>query len=160
MASVLPRPGAEPVCNLAVDVEHAYDVSSSGVPPHNAAPGCRVHANSTGRKKPNHVYEIRNKATGKVVKYGVSSGKIGRDGRSYLATKQVNAMNKGLATPRYDAKVIAKNLPRVKALRMERGSVSGYGEARVRAGNRLKGPPRTKLAVVENVREKYPRRGQ
>ncbi|EDP9826658.1 hypothetical protein QE94_004538 [Salmonella enterica subsp. enterica] len=40
-----------------------------------------IHGNSKNSTKPNHVYEIRNKATGEVYKYGVSGGKIRGDGQ-------------------------------------------------------------------------------
>ena len=53
-----------------------------------------VNGNSKASQKAQHVYEIVNKATGKVEKVGISGGKVSKSGQSYRATRQVNKLNK------------------------------------------------------------------
>ena len=72
--------------------------------------------------KAQHVYEIVNKTTSKVVKVGVSGGKISKAGDSYRATSQVNKLNKagGNYTSRIANKTPAGKGARAKALEAEK----------------------------------------
>ena len=53
-----------------------------------------VHGNSKLSTKAQHAYDIINKRTDKVVKTGISGGKIRNDGKSYRAEQQVRKWNK------------------------------------------------------------------
>lgn len=46
--------------------------------------------------------------TGKTAKIGISSGRIGKNGKSYRATNQVNRWNRELGNDKYDSRVIYK----------------------------------------------------
>ena len=67
-----------------------------------------VHGNSKCSTRSQHVYEIYENQSGKVVKTGISSGKISKQGKSYRATKQVNKWNKSEGKDKYDSRVIQK----------------------------------------------------
>lgn len=79
----------------------AYDIVGTAVPilpagfgiirsAGNAADTAKaVHGNSKLSEKAQHVYEIRNVDTGEIVKTGISSGKIGVNGKSARAERQV-----------------------------------------------------------------------
>ncbi|EGH8508800.1 hypothetical protein IFE76_002526 [Salmonella enterica] len=54
---------------------------------------CKVHGNSKKSEKAQHGYEIRDTRTGKVVKTGISGGRIRKDGKSSRAEKQVRDGN-------------------------------------------------------------------
>ena len=54
----------------------------------------KVNANSRRSRRANHGYVIFNRKTGKIHKFGISSGNITRAGNSYRATQQVNKLNK------------------------------------------------------------------
>ena len=53
-----------------------------------------VHGNSKLSNKAQHAYDIIDKRTDKVVKTGISGGKIRKDGKSYRAEQQVRKWNK------------------------------------------------------------------
>ena len=53
-----------------------------------------VHGNSKLSTKAQHAYDIIDKRTDKVVKTGISGGKIRKDGKSYRAEQQVRKWNK------------------------------------------------------------------
>ena len=53
-----------------------------------------VHGNSKSSTKAQHAYDIINTKTGKVVKTGVSGGRIRKDGKSSRAESQVRKWNK------------------------------------------------------------------
>gem|GEM_PF-2273613 len=137
------------VYNFEVEGAHTYFVLAGdlpGVPAlvHNGCGG--PHGNSKASTKPNHVYEIRNKLTGDVKKYGISGGRIRADGKSYRAEAQVRAMNRKAGADIYESRILARNLTRPKALSMEQGRVNGYSIAAQRSGAAPRtGPPSNKL---------------
>lgn len=116
LESLSRRENRETVYNIEVDGKHVFYVGNDGVLVHNS---CDTRAN--------HVYRIIDNATGQVHKYGISAGKIGRNG-SYRAVSQVNRLNR-LHPGRYRHDVIANNVTRAKALAIERGRVTGFGKA-------------------------------
>ncbi len=66
-----------------------------------------VHGNSKASTKAQHVYIIRDKETGKVVKVGISGGpKTHNDTKSSRATSQVNKWNKEAGYEKYEAEII------------------------------------------------------
>ncbi|NMZ92525.1 type IV secretion protein Rhs [Pseudomonas panacis] len=93
-----------------------------------------ANGNSRQNNKPNHVYVIRNKTTGQVHKYGISGGKISKNGKSYRAESQVRKLNKPPGSDKYESAIIRKNVTRTKALKVEQGRVNGYSVAAQRAG--------------------------
>ena len=51
------------------------------------------------------------KRNGKVYKYGVSGGKVRKDGKSYRAEKQVRQLKKDTPNARWESEIIAKMSP-------------------------------------------------
>ena len=85
----------------------------------------KVNGNSKLSEKAQHVYEIRNKKTGEIVKTGISGGKISNKGKSYRAEKQVRKWGKN----DYESTIIAE-IPsgpgaRQKALDIEATNAQG-----------------------------------
>lgn len=85
-----------------------------------------VHGNSKASSKAQHVYEIFDTGTGKVVKTGISGGKVSKTGKSYRATSQVNKWNKQEGAGKYDSHIV-ENFPagkgaRDKALQAEKNN--------------------------------------
>ena len=72
---------------------------------------CPPNGNSKKSTKAQHGYEVYDK-NGKVVKTGVSGGKVRQDGKSYRAEKQVRALNRNSNDPNgpYSSKIV-KNVP-------------------------------------------------
>ncbi|MGM9776821.1 MAG: RHS repeat-associated core domain-containing protein [Prevotella sp.] len=64
-----------------------------------------VHGNSKLSTKAQHAYDIIDKRTGKVVKTGISGGKIRKDGKSYRAEQQVRKWNKEEGGDIYESKI-------------------------------------------------------
>lgn len=62
-----------------------------------------VHGNSKVSTRAQHAYDIFEKGTGKIVKTGVSSGKIRKDGKSYRAESQVRKWNRQEGEDRYES---------------------------------------------------------
>ena len=88
------------------------------------------HGNSKLSTKQQHLYEISEKETGKVHKYGVSGDRITQDGRSYRAQRQVNVLNraneaKGIST-RYTSRIIDYAENRADILEKERTAVRAF----------------------------------
>ncbi|QQS03600.1 MAG: hypothetical protein IPK50_15000 [Fibrobacterota bacterium] len=107
------------------------------------------HGNHRNNRKANHVYEIRNKKTGEIHKYGISSGKIRKDGKSYRAEKQVRALNKAAGNNAYESRIVKNGLTRDRALKMEQGRVNGYAKAQQRMSvSNPKEPPGNRLPKV------------
>ena len=77
-----------------------------------------VHGNSKLSTRAQHAYDVYDKITGKIVKTGVSGGKIRKDGKSYRAEKQVRKWNKKENTDKYES-VITKKIPKGKGARDE-----------------------------------------
>ena len=78
----------------------------------------KAHGNSRLSTRAQHAYDVFDNATGKVVKTGVSGGKIRKDGKSYRAEKQVRKWNKEENTDKYES-VITKKVPTGKGAREE-----------------------------------------
>jgi len=81
------------------------------------------------------VYEIRDKRTGEVHKYGISQGKIRLDGKSYRAEKQVRDLNRRHGGNFFKSKIVNRNVPgNAKARDIELGRVNAYSQASQRRG--------------------------
>ena len=66
-----------------------------------------VHGNSKASTKAQHIYEIYNTQTGKVVKTGISGSKKTHNGtKSSRATRQVNKWNKEEGPGKYDQRIV------------------------------------------------------
>lgn len=102
------------------------------------SPPPRVHGNSRYSVKPTHLYEIKNKQTREVHKYGISSGKTTPSGKSVRAELQVRALNGKTRGP-YQSRIVAKNLTRDQALRHEKGRVNSYS-VKAQATGKAQGP--------------------
>jgi hypothetical protein len=79
-----------------------------------------VNGNSKLSKNAQHLYEIYEVSTGKIVKTGVSGDKVSKAGKSYRATRQVNGWKKA---GQFESRIVQK-LPggegaRKAILRME-----------------------------------------
>lgn len=69
------------------------------------------HGNSKASTKPQHGYEISEKATGDVAKTGISGQPLNKDGTSPRANSQVNKWNKEAGHEKYEADVVKPNMP-------------------------------------------------
>ncbi|WNF34945.1 RHS repeat-associated core domain-containing protein [Aeribacillus composti] len=68
-----------------------------------------------------HGYEIYDKKTNKVVKVGISSGRISKKGKSYRAERQVRKWNRQYRTDRYASRIVKTNIRgRYNALRWKK----------------------------------------
>ena len=67
-----------------------------------------VHGNSKASTRTQHAYDIIDKFTGEIVKTGVSSGKIRKDGKSYRAESQVRKWNRKAGEDRYESVITHK----------------------------------------------------
>ena len=67
-----------------------------------------VHGNSKASTRAQHAYDIIDKFTGEIVKTGVSSGKIRKDGKSYRAESQVRKWNRLAGEDRYESVITHK----------------------------------------------------
>jgi hypothetical protein len=80
-----------------------------------------AHRNSKKSKAKNHLYEIYDRGSGKIVKSGISFGRISKSGHSYRATRQANKWGKG----RYGSRIVKKNINgRARALLYEQAHVN------------------------------------
>lgn len=77
-----------------------------------------INGNSKASTKAQHVYEITEKASDKVVKTGISGGKVSKADKSYRATNQVNKLNKAEGAAKYDSKIVDK-IPSGKGARQK-----------------------------------------
>ena len=94
------------VYNFKVDDFHTYYVSNSNILVHNET----CHGNSKQSKKTNHGYIIREKSTKRIVKVGISGGRLNKNGTSRRANSQVSRWNRGLGTDFFEAVVLRKDL--------------------------------------------------
>ena len=117
LVAVAAKGGRHRVFNLEVEDAHSYLVGDGGVWVHNtcAVPKKRVHLNSNSSKKPNHRYEIVEKANKNVGKTGISGRPLNANGTSPRANGQVNALNEAAGYDKWEAKVKNKNLAGRKA---------------------------------------------
>ena len=67
-----------------------------------------VHGNSKSSTKAQHAYDIIDKETGRVVKTGVSGGKITKEGKSYRGESQARKWNREEGTDKYESKITHK----------------------------------------------------
>ncbi len=89
-----------------------------------------IHGNNKSSTNSQHGYEIKDKKTGDVHKYGISGEKLNKNGTSRRANTQVNKLNKAAGADRYSARVVKKNMAgRGKGLNWEKGKVKGYKKA-------------------------------
>lgn len=114
--------------NMEVDEFHTYFVGESGAWVHNK---CGGHGNSKQSTKSQHIYEIKDKESGEVVKTGVSGGRIRKDGKSSRAESQVRS--KKFGADKYESTIIGE-VPagpgaRQKILDMEKSNASGLRES-------------------------------
>lgn len=68
------------------------------------------HGNSKQIKKTNHGYIIRERSTKRIVKVGISGGRLNKNGISRRANSQVSRWNRGLRTDFFEAVVLRKDL--------------------------------------------------
>lgn len=111
------------VYNLEVNAEHVYYVGQDGVLVHN---NC-AHGNSLASTAANHGYAIFNRATGQIMKFGISSQRIAGNGQSYRVTAQLR-QQRALGVDAFG--VILNRFPnRASALAWERAAVNaGRGQ--------------------------------
>ena len=64
-----------------------------------------VHGNSKSSTKAQHAYDIIDKETGRVVKTGVSGGRITKEGKSYRGESQARKWNREEGTDKYESKI-------------------------------------------------------
>ena len=67
-----------------------------------------VHGNSKSSTKAQHAYDIIDKETGRVVKTGVSGGRITKEGKSYRGESQARKWNREGGTDKYESKITHK----------------------------------------------------
>ena len=84
-----------------------------------------VHGNSRKSQKAQHVYEIRNKKTGEVIKTGVSSGRVSKKGKSYRAENQIRKWGKGDFESTIISEISTGTGARQKALDIEASNAAG-----------------------------------
>lgn len=97
----------------------------------------KPHGNSLDNLEPHHLYEIIDKNTDEVFKYGISFGVIGSDGHSKRMREQVRLCNLAANEQRYFARIIQYDIPgRMEALRIENESIEQF---RVTHGSRPRG---------------------
>lgn len=90
----------------------------------------KVHGNSKRSMRKHHGYKIIDKKTGKIVKIGISGGRLNKNGSSRRANSQVNKWNRQAGYKRYKAYVVKRNLKgRTRALQWEAGRVAGVKKA-------------------------------
>lgn len=84
-----------------------------------------MHANHASSTRPNHGCVIFDRTTGRIHKFGISSGRISLAGESYRATSQVNKLN--AAGGNYAAIVLRHFNNRREALEWEKQTVHFFG---------------------------------
>jgi len=110
--------------NFEVADIHTYYVSAAKVLVHNC------NGNSKLSQKVQHVYEIRDKNTGEVVKTGVSGSKIRQDGKSLRAERQVRKWG----SQNYESTIIAE-IPAGPGARAKALAIEGANAKGLRPGN-------------------------
>ena len=89
--------------------------------------GKKTHGNSKKSNKPQHLYAIVDTTDGSIYKYGISGGKLNKNGTSGRANTQANKLNKAANFKRYRPVVLHSNIAnREIALTMEYSYVYGY----------------------------------
>ncbi|MGE8081434.1 hypothetical protein [Peribacillus loiseleuriae] len=101
-----------------------------------------LNKNSKKSKAKNHLYEIYDMDSGKVVKVGISAGSIAKSGKYYRATRQVNKWG----NTRYNSRIVKSNINgRSRALLYEQAHVNrqyNKGNLDLKAGKHSRPMPR------------------
>jgi URI fold toxin 2 len=78
------------------------------------------HGNSTKSKRANHLYVIIDKVDGFAFKFGISAGRIGKDGLSRRVRAQITFINLVVGWDRFFGEILVKNIVgRIEAEKME-----------------------------------------
>ena len=79
-----------------------------------------MHGNSKQNKNTQHLYEIRDKETDDIFKYGISAGAFGADGLSKRMRDQLTLYNLIAGWKRYHVHILIYDIPnRITALALE-----------------------------------------
>ncbi|MFN0016156.1 MAG: hypothetical protein ACKVU2_16575 [Saprospiraceae bacterium] len=85
------------------------------------------HGNSKKSDRSSHLYGIYDEQTDELFKYGISGGKIGKDGMSKRMRYQVNFLNLAAGFFQYIARILVRNIPgRKEAERIEKEHIDAY----------------------------------
>jgi len=114
----------------------------------------KITGNSYLSNKPQHGYRIIDTKTGDVHKYGVSGGKLNKNGTSPRANRQVSELNKKAGSNRYVAEVVKKDV-KGTATKTARQRILEWEWGKTKSYNLSKGknPKGNDLPIVEG----YPR---
>ena len=86
-----------------------------------------MHGNSKDNKDSQHLYEIRDKETDALFKYGISAGPIGADGLSKRMRSQLTLYNLVAGWKRYHAHILVYDISdRMTALALEDAYIEAY----------------------------------
>jgi URI fold toxin 2 len=86
-----------------------------------------MHGNSKQNKGIQHLYEIRDKETDDIFKYGISGDPIGSDDLSKRIRNQLTLYNLVAGWKRYHANIIIRDIPdRITALALEEDYIEAY----------------------------------
>ncbi len=86
-----------------------------------------MHGNLKKNPKPYHLYGIFEKSTDDLLKYGISGGKIGKDGQSGRPRRQTTIFNIGAGFLKFFARILIFNIPgRAEAEKIEREHIEAY----------------------------------
>jgi RHS repeat-associated protein len=89
------------------------------------SPVLGLHGNSNNSPKPNHVYVIFDRQTGRMMKPGINGRSLNRNGTSPRANQQVNQLNR--TNPgRYDSVIVQQNVSRLDAKATEQRITDTY----------------------------------
>ena len=85
------------------------------------------HGNSKLNDNPHHLYEIRDKESDDIFKYGISAEPIGKDGLSKRMRIQLSFLNLVAGWQRYSGHILIENIPdRIEAWRLEDAHIETY----------------------------------
>ena len=88
-----------------------------------------MHGNSKQNTDSQHLYEIRDKETDDIFKYGISAGVFGADGLSKRIRAQLALYNLIAGWKRYHAHILIYDIPnRIIALALEDDYIETYKE--------------------------------
>ena len=88
------------------------------------SPARSINGNTRSARRPQHGYVI--KRNGKVHKYGISGGKVRKDGKSYRAEKQVRQLKNDNPNARWESDIISNEPNRARILDWEKGMVDNF----------------------------------
>lgn len=85
------------------------------------------HGNSKLNDNPHHLYEIFDKESDTVFKYGISAEIIGKDGFCKRIRTQLTMMNLIAGWKRYNAQILVYDIPnRIEAYKIEDQYINAY----------------------------------